>query len=133
VTTPDEYELRQQRDDDLVDGFRERAKSMMIFYQAWIQSELIEDIKKAGLLEATSGESAFKQQLQLKIDRLKQINLHELPEAVRNVTEKCNELRRGGSADILEDYRYLQDCLSRLHGLVRELLDIRRMLDTASD
>ena len=129
---PDEYELRQQRDDDLVDGFRDRAWYMLKRYQEWLELEFKDAIPKAELQEILSSGSV-KSRLQLKIDRMNQINLHDLPEAISNVTEKCNDLRRDGSVDILEDYQYLQDCLSRLHGFVRELLEIRRLLDSGSD
>jgi hypothetical protein len=133
VTMSEEYEIRQQRDDDLVDGFRERAKYMMLCYQEWVQLEIGELLPQAQILEASCNEQPIKRQLSLKVGRMQQINLHELPEAVKNVTAKCSELRHDGPYDILEDYRYLQDCLSRLHEFVRELLEIRELVYRISD
>jgi len=129
----EEYEIRQQQDDDLVDGFRERTKYMMLCYQAWVQPQLNGLLPKAQILAASCNEDPIKRLLNLKTSRMQQINLHELPEAVKDVTEKCNELRHDGSYNILEDYRYLEDCLLRMQGFVRELLEIRKLLDDISD
>jgi hypothetical protein len=80
-------------------------------YQAWIQPELNSALLKAQILEATCTNQTLKHQLSIKISRMQQINLHELPEAVKDITDKYRELRHNGPYEILDDYRYLQDCL----------------------
>ena len=124
----DTDELRQERDDNLKYAFVDRAWNLRHAYQEWIQQELKDLIPKAEFVEPTLS-GTMKSQVQAAIQRMKHINNHELQEAIENINGRCAELRLTVSDNVIEDRQSLADCLSRFQGLVRELLDMRRLLD----
>ena len=124
----DDDDLTQERDDFLVSTFVSVAMHYRSAYHEWIQEELNHWIPKAEAIEETlSGELRTK--LQAQIQRMKDMNRYELPEAVNNLKDKCSDINAGAWQSVMDALPFLEEGIFRFTGLVRELLDIRRLLD----
>jgi len=126
------FDRRQERDDDLAYAFCDKADNMSKDFEAWLELELKDCLPKAQILVLIANGSV-KEDLDAKIERMKQITLHNLPETMRRLKNRCREIRRDGATDLMDDYDYLEDCLIRLRGFIQEVIDIRAFLDTLSD
>lgn len=130
MTTPDNDQPKEERDSDLVVGFVERASGLRFLYEEWIQLELKDCLPKAELLLPALGNGKIKRELKAMIRHMKAINRVELPDAVENIKGKCTELRQLVPDNIMEHRQELEGCLSRFVELVRELLAVRKFLDS---
>ena len=128
----DAISQRQDRDDDLAHGFVDRAGLLIRDYQAWILLEIKDCMPKAEALEATLPEGDLKNDVHSAIQRMETIEKYELPEAVKNLRQKCTEIGIGNSSysDVMDAHQWIEDGLSRFEGLVRGLLSIRKLLDS---
>lgn len=122
-------EQRQERDEDLFRCLVMKTEDLTFRYQEWVQQEVKDCIEIAGFIEPLQ-KGVLKKQVQSTIQRLEQINLQELPRAVRDTADKCKELNSLVPDDILEDCQPLAECTRRFDSLVRDLLAIRAFLDT---
>ncbi len=129
---PDRFTLRQERDDDLVSGFVEQARTVHYRYREWIQEEVKDCIIQAEMLEPRL-QGTIQSQLRVKMARMRQINEIDFPQACKDLEEKRKEIAQSGSADMLGDRQYIEDCLSKLLGFVHELLIMRQHLDGLED
>jgi len=124
----DIYSLRQDRDEALVWAFTDEASSLKDRYVEWIRSEIKDSLLLSDMIISTGLTGTVKKRLESQVQRLKEIE--ELCiEKQKDISERCKELRKGDWDNILEDHRYLQECLSSLHGYVRELHSLRNHLD----
>jgi len=128
MTTADRFDKRQERDQDLGDAFCDKADNMSKDFESWLELELKDCIPRAELLALTATGPA-KDDLDIKVDRMREIALHRLPTTMRSLKNRCREIRHDGHVDLMEDYDYLEDCLVRLRGFVQELFVIREFLD----
>ncbi len=126
---PDSDDLRDERDRRLVNGFISGARGFRLYYWEWIQEEVKDCKFKAEFLEpALSG--TVKSSVQAAIQRLEEIDRRELKEVIDNVDTKCSEIEDGAWNNVLDAFPYLEEGLHRFERLVRELLDIRSLLDS---
>ena len=125
-----EYDdLSEESDKVLVRAFVDVATQLRRAYWEWIQEEIKRLAIVADSLEPTL-EGVVKAGMQETSQRIRDIDRHELPEAIRSLKEKISEIDGGAWKDAPDARRYLEEGLSRLEALVRELLHIRDSLES---
>lgn len=119
-----------ERDEKLVGhGYISGIRVFRNELREWIQEEIIACKLKAGALEPTLIGELQKQMRQVS-QRLDEIDRQELREAIDNIDTKCKEIEDGAWKDVLDARPYLEEGLTRLESLVRELLKMRNFVDT---
>jgi hypothetical protein len=121
---------RQGRDDDLTNSFADRARFLIHDYKDWILLEIKDCMPKAEALEATLPEGDRKNDVSFAIQRMSTIEKYDLPEAVKNLRQKCTEIDDSSYSDVMDAHQWIEDGLSRFEGMVRGLLSIRELLDS---
>lgn len=122
-----------ERDEKLVGrGFVFGVSVFRNELREWIQEQIIESKWRARALEPTlSGE--IQKQMSQASQRLDEINMHELREAIENIDTKCKEIEDGAWNNVLDARPHLEEGVTRLESLVRELLEIRNFIDSFWD
>lgn len=119
-----------ERDEKLVGrGFVFGVSIFRNELREWIQEQIIESKLRAEALEPTLPGELQKQMRQAS-QRLNEIDRHELREAINNIDTKCKEIEDGAWNNVLDARPYLEEGVTRLESLVRELLKIRDFIDT---
>lgn len=126
----DASNVRQDRDDDLVHGFVDRAGLLIRDYKDWILGEIRDCMPKAEALETTLPESDQKSDVHAAIERMVDIEKYDLPAAIKNLRQKCTEIGDGSYHDVMDAHQWIEDGLSRFEGLVRSLSSIRKLVDS---
>jgi hypothetical protein len=117
-------DLSEERDEVLVRHLAVAARSLRGEFREWIQAELKDLLVKAQAVESVA-EGPLKGALHEAAERVRDIDEHELPEAIRTLDEEIERIAGGAYSDVLDAHRYLQDVLCRLERLVREVLAMR--------
>lgn len=97
-------------------------------YREWIQQELSDLIFRAGCLEPLY-DGLVKGELVDAIERMRTINTFVLQDTVSRLDSKIMEIHTFGYEDLIDARASLQERVSHLEDLVRELVRTRRMLD----
>ncbi len=122
----DNGDIRKERDDDLVKGFTDRSRGLLIDYEEWILIEIKElQIKIESIQLTTNGAAELEEQA----NKLEMIARHKLPEAKRNLRQKCSEIEEGTYDSIMDANQWIQDGLNRFESLTRSILSIRKHID----
>jgi len=122
-------DLTQERDAALARDFADVARQLRRAFREWIQEEVKDLATKAGCLEPLL-EGVLKKNMQGTIGRIKDIDRDELREATLSLEQKIGAIDDGVYDSLLDARRHLEEGVSRLEGLVRELLSIRRDVDS---
>ena len=117
-----------KRDDQLASSLGVDARHFRHDLQAWIQEELTELIQAFGIRLETEPNGPLKDAVQQTVDRLRQINLRELPAAVQKSEKSIADVADGGADNVYHGYELLLQGLSDLIRIGRDLLDIREQL-----
>lgn len=121
-------DLRDERDRALLRQFCQGARQLRHEFREWVQEELKDVLYRAECLEPLCA-GPMLAELRLTIVRLRDINREILQEAVRSLDSKITEVEAGAYDNLPDARAYLEEGVSRLEGLVRELLRTRRMLE----
>lgn len=123
---PENYE----RDGKLIGhGYVSGVRTFRNELREWIQEQIIESkLRAQSLVPTLTGE--IQKQMSQASQRLDEIDMHELREAIENIDTKCKEIEDGAWINVLDARPYLEEGVTRLESLVRELLKIRDFINT---
>jgi hypothetical protein len=124
----DHDDLAQERDAALARDFTDVARQLRRAFREWIQEEVKDLAARADSLEPLL-DGVVKTRMQQTTARIRDIDHNELPEATQNLKQKIEEIDDGVYDSLPDGRRHLEEGVSRLEGLVRELLSIRRNVD----
>lgn len=124
----DYTDLTQERDRELVIAFASSAHNLRAHFRLWIQEELKDLAARADSIEPIL-QGQVKGELNRTIERIREIDRVILGESVQSLQQKIEEIEGGVYEDIFDAQGYLNEGLTRLEGLVRELLRIRDSLN----
>ncbi len=123
----DFFDKAAERDDALVKGLSQAARTTRMELREWVEMELkavlVEAELQEGLLDGEIGH-----RVHATIERLRVINHRDLPEAITNYDDAMTDVLQGGFADVHDAYDLLQKECPVLVRIVRELLDIRNFI-----
>ena len=121
-----------ERDDTLVQGLYQAARTTRMELRDWAETEL-----KAVLIEAElQGElvgGEIGDRIQTTVERLRIISQRDLPEAIANYDDVMTDVLRGSFEDVNDAYDKLQKECAGLVRIVRELLEIRGFIGEMGD
>ncbi len=119
---------RQERDQSVISELCHLAHGLRREYAEWVQQEVKELLPVFQSFEATtSGTAAIR--FSLAVSRIQDINNNVLDVACE-ITERRIKDAKDFEMEIVEAYSYVQDGLSRLESLIRELMRLRAMADS---
>jgi len=117
-------DLEQERDKALADGFADQARLLMREYDIWVGDEITALLAKIQALPK-SEDPELNTELESLSEELNLIEQSKLPEAKRNLREKCSEIEDGSYSHVMDAYSWIQDGLTRFEIIVRRLISIR--------
>lgn len=124
----DYFADQQERDGELITRLCVFAKYVREGVQKWLNREaqaLQSETQK--LLD--DAPELFREDRQLMLDEIQDLNLHQLEDAVARLTERIDEIERALYDDPLEAHQHLIDSLAGVERVQRRLLKIRRRVD----
>ena len=123
----DFFDKAAERDDALVKGLCQAARTTRMELREWIEMEL-----KAVLIEAQIQEELLEGEIgdraHATIERLHSITYRDLPEAITNYDDAMTDVSQGGYGNVHDAYDQLQKECSVLERITRDLLDIRTFI-----
>lgn len=125
--TNDFFSLAIERDDTLIKYLCGASRNMRNELREWAQSEVKALNEEAQLFEFVADEPARERLFKVFKD-LDAINRIDLPEVVTDYDDTIKELELRGAPDVYEAYDQLETRCSRLVKIVRQLLEIRRVI-----
>lgn len=127
-------DTRGRRERYLIGDLIGSAKAIRDGFESWTTGEIQELALAMDTLEL---EPATPDLLLPKIkharQRLRDIEQHELPSAIRECREKEQEIYDGAYSNALEATDYLKSGIARIEGIAREVLRMRDMTDAFAD
>ena len=127
--TSDFHYLALERDDTLIKGLGQAARTTRLELREWTESELKALLVQAELHENLA-EGEIRHQIKRTVERLREITHTDLPEAIRDYDEVMEELSGGGYTDVLDAHAQLEQGKGSLVRIVRDLLKIRTYIGT---
>lgn len=122
----------QERDRELGMAFAASARALRQAYREWIQEELNDLAARADSLEPAL-QGPTKNEMQRTMARIRDINQAELREAVEGLQGRIKEIEEQLYDGVLDARQHLNEGITGLEGLVRELLHLRKVLDELWD
>ena len=125
--TSDFHDLVIERDNTLVLGFCQAARTSRMELREWAESEIKGVLVQAELQEPLA-EGLIKDKVKEVVEQLRTISQTDLPKAVRDYDEVIDEISVGGHTDILDAYDRLEQGTAGLVQIMRKLLQIRAFI-----
>ena len=117
-------DLITERDDTLIKGLCQAARTTRMELREWIEAELKDLIIKAELQEPLL-QGDLKEKVERTADHLHTISKRDLPEAVRDFDDTIDDVGGGGYEDVYDAYDQLLNGHSKLIRIMRDLLELR--------
>ena len=122
----------EERDDTLIKGLYQAARTTRMELRDWAETELkailVEAELQQGIVEGVLG-----CRIKKTVERLRVISQTDLPGAVRDYDDVMDEVFNGGSTDVYDAYDQLQEGCGELVRTMRELLKIRSFIGEMGD
>ena len=125
--TSDFHDRVIERDNTLVLGFCQAARTSRMELREWAESEIKAVLVQAELQEPLA-EGLIKDKVKEVVEQLRTISQTDLPKAVRDYDEVIDEISVGGHTDILDAYDRLEQGTAGLVQIMRKLLQIRSFI-----
>lgn len=122
--TSDFHDRAAERDETLIKGLCQAARTSLLELREWAQTELKASLAQAEFLERTV-EGVIGDEIRSSAERLRAINQRDLQEAVTTYDDVMATVSSGGYVDVYDAYNQLQQGSHGLVLIVRELLKIR--------
>lgn len=131
--TDDDRTARQERDSFLVvNTLVGAASTTLVGYRGWIIEEVKELVLRCAISSATCGEPLHSI-LEGHLKRMTDIKDYEVYEATKALNDKIGDINAGDYDNVVEARRYLEEAIYRFDSLVRECMELRRLLDGLQD
>ena len=114
-----------KRDKKFTQGLWANSRTFLLDWEAWAQVELTELITAHDLREATEGDGPLKEVIQGTIRRLREINLVDLPQAIKKYEELLDDINDDEADNVFDACQLLAQAQHDLVLLGRAVLRIR--------
>ena len=126
------FDEAMRRDDDLIAGLCQAARTTRMELREWAQAELKATLIEAELQELQSS-GLIQEQIRGAVERLRVIDKTDIPEAIRMFDDVITDVSQGGSEDVCDAYDRLRNGCAGLVQIARELLKIRSFIGEQGD
>jgi hypothetical protein len=124
-----QWSEREERDSTLVvKAVVESASGFLTAYQTWLYEE-VKELKQRCTDCVAKYDDPLRSKIKPHITRLNDIDTYEIDEAVNELRVKIGDVNVGSYDNIVDARRHVDEGIYRFESLVRECLELRRLLD----
>lgn len=124
-----QWSEREERDSSLVvKAVVASATGFLTAYQSWLYEE-VKELQQRCADCSSKFNDPLKSKIETRITRLSDIDKYEIVEAAKELRVKISDVNGGAYDNIVDARRHVDEGVYRFESLVRECLDIRRLVD----